>query len=160
MPGRIVGRTIDLDGKEGFTLTLQAREQHIRRAKATSNICTNQGLLVTAATIYMSLMGDEGIYEVAKQCHFGLLTLLEKVSCLSGVKPRFSGIRFHEVVLQLPRPAKQVLAAMAEHGILGGYDLGGFGGDFENCILVNVTETKTVSDIEKFVTCLASVLKA
>ena len=107
----------------------------------------------------MSLMGDEGIYEVAKQCHQGLLTLLEKVSCLPGVEPRFHGARFHEVALKLPSTAKKVLAGMAEQGILGGYDLGRFSEDLENCVLVNVTETKTAGDIEKFVTCLATVLE-
>ncbi|MCH7742243.1 MAG: aminomethyl-transferring glycine dehydrogenase subunit GcvPA [Proteobacteria bacterium] len=158
MPGRIVGRTTDLDGKEGFTLTLQAREQHIRRAKATSNICTNQGLLVTAATIYMSLMGDEGIYEVAKQSHQGLVKLLETASRLPGVESRFPGAHFHEAALKLPVTAKKILAGMAEQGILGGYDLGQFSEELEDCVLVNVTETKTAEDIEKFVTCLASVL--
>ncbi len=154
MPGRIVGRTVDLEGKQGFTLTLQAREQHIRRSKATSNICTNQGLMVTAATIYMSLLGPEGLRTVAGECHSNLAQLLAALEPLAGVTQVFRAPHFHEAVLRLDRPVAEVLAALDAQGILAGVDLGKYYPELENCLLVCTTETKTVSDLNQLVSAL------
>ena len=116
MPGRIVGRTRDSAGRDGFTLTLQAREQHIRRSRATSNICTNQGLLVTAATIYMSIMGARGLERVAAASHARAHELVAALARVPGVRPRFSGDHFHEAVLQLDRPVGAGAARPREPG--------------------------------------------
>ncbi|HEX5786821.1 MAG TPA: aminomethyl-transferring glycine dehydrogenase subunit GcvPA [Woeseiaceae bacterium] len=160
MPGRIVGRTTDLDGQPGFTLTLQAREQHIRRSKATSNICTNQGLMVTAATIYMSLLGFDGLGEVAVRSHRNTARLADELCAIAGVERLFEGPFFHEVALRLDRPVAPVLAALAAQDILGGLDLSAAGRGFGDALLVCATETKTDEDLAQYVTAMREILAA
>ena len=159
MPGRIVGRTTDLDDAPGFTLTLQAREQHIRRSKATSNICTNQGLMVTAATIYMSLLGYDGLRQVALRSHQTTARLVAGLTALKGVERLFEGPHFHEVALRLDRPVAPVLDALAEKDILGGYDLSIGCPDLGNALLVCATETKTDADVDAYVAALKVILE-
>jgi glycine dehydrogenase subunit 1 len=158
MPGRIVGRTTDIDGKEGFALTLQAREQHIRRAKATSNICTNQGLLVTAATISMAMLGPEGLRRVAAASMVNTRRLRDRLCAIDGVSQRFARPFFHEVALDLPCPADDVVEQLAHDDIVAGFALGEEYPQYENTLLVCATETKTDADLDRFARALARVL--
>ena len=148
MAGRLVGETVDSRGQRAYVLTLTAREQHIKRERATSNICTNQGLLALAAAVYLSLVGRNGLRQVAELCYHKAHYAAERLSALKGVKLCFDQPFFHEFVLCLERPASEVNAHLLEHGILGGYDLSQDYPTLQNHLLVAVTEMNSREEID------------
>ncbi|MBR6090135.1 MAG: aminomethyl-transferring glycine dehydrogenase subunit GcvPA [Anaerolineaceae bacterium] len=146
--GRIVGQTVDNRGQKGYVLTLTAREQHIRREKATSNICSNQGLNALTAAVYLSLLGKEGLREVASLCYNKAHYAAKKISEIKGYQILNPGPFFHEFVVKCPKPVDELQEHLLEHGILGGYDLSGSYPVFENCLLIAVTEMNSKQDID------------
>jgi glycine dehydrogenase subunit 1 len=158
MPGRIVSATKDVDGKDAFVLTLQTREQHIRREKATSNICTNQGLLATRATVYLSLLGENGFTELGRVCYDGAHRLAEMIADIDGYSLRFDGPFFREFVVECPVDASKVVAMARLDGILPGIPLERYYGEVaRNGLLVAVTEKHTLQDFDNLVAALKAV---
>ncbi len=157
MAGRLVGESVDSRGQRAFVLTLTPREQHIKRERATSNICSNQGLLVLAAGIYMSLLGKTGMRHVAELCYHKAHYAAEQIAQLPGFELCNAEPFFHEFTVSCPEPVADINAHLLEHGILGGYDLGQDYPDMENRMLIAVTEKITKDEIDTFVAILGEV---
>jgi glycine dehydrogenase subunit 1 len=148
MPGRIVGQTTDRHGKRCWVLTLQTREQHIRREKATSNICTNQGLLALRASIYLAVLGPAGLRQVAEHATRKAHYAAERLAAIPGLKRAFPGPFFKEFVLRCDRAPEPVLAEVRRRGFHGGVPLRGWGAGLDDCLMVAVTEKRTRAEID------------
>ena len=157
MAGRLVGETVDSHGQRAYVLTLTAREQHIKRERATSNICTNQGLIALASAIYMSLLGKSGMKQVAELCYHKAHYAAEQLSKIDGMGLCFTEPFFHEFALCVNRPVEEVNAHLLEHGIIGGYDLGQDYPSLKDHMLIAVTEMNTKEEIDALVEVLSEV---
>lgn len=157
MAGRLAGETVDNRGQRAYVLTLTAREQHIRRERATSNICTNQGLLALAATVYMSLLGKQGLRQVSELCYHKAHYAAERISGINGYDLWSQQPFFNEFVIRCPRPAQQVFDHLLEHNVLAGYTLGKDYPGLEDHLLIAVTEMNSQEDIEWLVAALEEV---
>ena len=160
MAGRLVGETVDSRGQRGYVLTLTPREQHIRREKATSNICTNQGLLALAVTVYLSVMGPQGLQRVAELCYRKAHYAAQQIARLDGFRIWNEGPFFHEFVLHCPRPVKEINDGLLDYDVLGGYDLGQDYPELAGHMLLAVTEMNSKEDIDELVELLPEVAHA
>jgi glycine dehydrogenase subunit 1 len=158
MPGRIAGQTVDKEGRRGFVLTLSTREQHIRRERATSNICTNQALCALRATIFMETLGKQGLREMALLNAQKAAYAAGRLAAVPGVKKRFTGPFFNEFVVELAKPWPAVDAGLKSKGFIGGYGLGSDYPELQNAVLVCVTEMRTKDEIDRLARALQEVL--